>query len=476
MGKSLQADDTSRFIAFTDLGLSPVALHTRQFDLRWYSLAYLAGIFVGYWYLLRLIKQPGAPLARRHADDLVFYAALGIILGGRFGYVLFYDLGQYLATDRNPEAVGRRHVVPRRSDRNLARHLLFRAQGETVVAADPRLCRLLRALRPVLRPAGQFREPGVVGRATSRRGRALRGDNALSAASSVRRATRARSTRRTSRVSSSSRSCGGCSGKPTRDTSRASSSARSCFSTACSASASSSSASPTATGRVRPGDGAAHGPVAVAADDPRRPLPDADRARAAGPRRADGGHRERRVTPLERALRDAHPGRGADHRRSVYGKPATLIITRRAIRSAPRRFHHCAGDQPDVRRDDRRGAGRLWTRAGAPADAIYVELGPGRGTLAADALRVLRRGGLLGRVHFVETSPSCARRRRSRCRSEMARIDRGLPARADAAGRERIPRRLADPAIRRRVERRVSVAAEDSRSIATVRSSSFTGS
>ena len=96
MGKPLQAVDNSRFVAFPDLGLSPVALHIGPFDLRWYSLAYLAGIFVGYWYLLKLLKEPGAPLARRHADDLVFYAALGIILGGRLGYVLFYNFGQYL--------------------------------------------------------------------------------------------------------------------------------------------------------------------------------------------------------------------------------------------------------------------------------------------------------------------------------------------------------------------------------------------
>ena len=96
MGKPLQAVDNSHFVAFPDLGLSPIALHLGPFDLRWYSLAYLAGIFVGYWYLLKLLKQPGAPMARRHADDLVFYAALGIILGGRLGYVLFYNLGEYL--------------------------------------------------------------------------------------------------------------------------------------------------------------------------------------------------------------------------------------------------------------------------------------------------------------------------------------------------------------------------------------------
>jgi len=90
------ANSASDAIAWTDLHLSPVALDLGLFELRWYSLAYLAGIFIGYWYLLKLLKQPGAPMARRHADDLVFYAALGIILGGRIGYVLFYNLSYYL--------------------------------------------------------------------------------------------------------------------------------------------------------------------------------------------------------------------------------------------------------------------------------------------------------------------------------------------------------------------------------------------
>ena len=45
-----------------------------------------------------------------------------------------------------------------------------------------------------------------------------------------------------------------------------------------------------------------------------------------------------------------------------------------------------------------------WSRAGSPADAIYAELGPGRGTLASDALRVMRSAGFGGEVHFVETS------------------------------------------------------------------------
>ena len=87
----------SNAIAWSDLGLDPVALDLGIFELRWYSLAYLAGIFIGYWYLLRLIREPGSPMARRHADDLVFYSALGIILGGRIGYVLFYNPGYYLS-------------------------------------------------------------------------------------------------------------------------------------------------------------------------------------------------------------------------------------------------------------------------------------------------------------------------------------------------------------------------------------------
>ena len=86
-------------IRFEDLGLtehSKIALDLGFFQLRWYSLAYLFGIIIGWWYLLKLLREPGAPMAKRHADDMVFYATLGIILGGRLGYVLFYRPGYYL--------------------------------------------------------------------------------------------------------------------------------------------------------------------------------------------------------------------------------------------------------------------------------------------------------------------------------------------------------------------------------------------
>lgn len=90
------AADGRHYIHWTDLGLNPVIFHIGFFSLKWYSLAYIAGIVLGWWYLLKLLDQPGAPMARRHADDLVFYVTLGVILGGRIGYVVFYAPWMFL--------------------------------------------------------------------------------------------------------------------------------------------------------------------------------------------------------------------------------------------------------------------------------------------------------------------------------------------------------------------------------------------
>ena len=78
---------------WADLGLTR-GIDLGFFTLRWYSLAYLAGIVLGYWHLSRMIKAPGAPMAQRHADDLFFWCTLGIILGGRLGYATFYTGGE----------------------------------------------------------------------------------------------------------------------------------------------------------------------------------------------------------------------------------------------------------------------------------------------------------------------------------------------------------------------------------------------
>ena len=90
------ADTAAQHIHFADLGLNKVALSLGFFDIKWYSLAYIAGILIGWWYLLRLLREPGAPMSKKHADDLVFYATLGIIVGGRLGYVLFYGLDRFI--------------------------------------------------------------------------------------------------------------------------------------------------------------------------------------------------------------------------------------------------------------------------------------------------------------------------------------------------------------------------------------------
>jgi phosphatidylglycerol:prolipoprotein diacylglycerol transferase len=77
-------------IRFENLGLSPIALDLGFFTLKWYSLAYLVGIIFAYWHLTRELRLPGAPMAQRHAEDLFFYATLGVIFGGRLGYATFY--------------------------------------------------------------------------------------------------------------------------------------------------------------------------------------------------------------------------------------------------------------------------------------------------------------------------------------------------------------------------------------------------
>ena len=82
--------------------IDPVLIEIGPFQLRWYALAYIAGIFLGWWYAKRLVGDPrlwgpsGSPMKPADIDDFVVWCALGIILGGRIGYVLFYDLPRFL--------------------------------------------------------------------------------------------------------------------------------------------------------------------------------------------------------------------------------------------------------------------------------------------------------------------------------------------------------------------------------------------
>ena len=72
--------------------ISPIMLQLGPLAIRWYSMAYLFGLLIGWWWVNRSVKKFDIPLSLQNIEDLVFYVTLGIILGGRLGYVLFYGL------------------------------------------------------------------------------------------------------------------------------------------------------------------------------------------------------------------------------------------------------------------------------------------------------------------------------------------------------------------------------------------------
>ncbi len=77
--------------------IDPVLVEIGPFAIRWYALAYIAGIVLGWLLARRLVALPPAVASREQLDDYVTWATLGIILGGRLGYVLFYRPGHFLA-------------------------------------------------------------------------------------------------------------------------------------------------------------------------------------------------------------------------------------------------------------------------------------------------------------------------------------------------------------------------------------------
>lgn len=78
--------------------IDPVLIEIGPLAIRWYALAYLAGILLGYVYIKWLNAKMHPPLLdKKQTEDLIVWAILGIMLGGRLGYVLFYKPGYYLA-------------------------------------------------------------------------------------------------------------------------------------------------------------------------------------------------------------------------------------------------------------------------------------------------------------------------------------------------------------------------------------------
>jgi phosphatidylglycerol:prolipoprotein diacylglycerol transferase len=78
--------------------IDPVAFALGPVKVHWYGLAYLVGLAFAWWMAIRRSARPWSPVQREQVDDLIFYAALGIVLGGRIGYAIFYG-GDRLAED-----------------------------------------------------------------------------------------------------------------------------------------------------------------------------------------------------------------------------------------------------------------------------------------------------------------------------------------------------------------------------------------
>jgi phosphatidylglycerol---prolipoprotein diacylglyceryl transferase len=88
--------------------MDPVLFEIGPIAVRWYALAYIAGILFAVWYAKRLVSsprlwEPGKPPAEAsHIDDLLLWSTLGVILGGRLGYVIFYSPVYFL---QNPAEI-----------------------------------------------------------------------------------------------------------------------------------------------------------------------------------------------------------------------------------------------------------------------------------------------------------------------------------------------------------------------------------
>ena len=76
---------------------NPALVEIGSFPIRWYALAYIAGLVIGWRYAVMLVKRERlwggtSPATPDDIDDILFYVTLGVILGGRIGYILFYQL------------------------------------------------------------------------------------------------------------------------------------------------------------------------------------------------------------------------------------------------------------------------------------------------------------------------------------------------------------------------------------------------
>lgn len=91
-------------IPFPDISPEIFTIHLfgMEFSLRWYALAYLAGLLIGWRIIVALMRRPrlwgdAAPMPPERVEELLTWVIVGVVLGGRLGFVLFYEPGYYLA-------------------------------------------------------------------------------------------------------------------------------------------------------------------------------------------------------------------------------------------------------------------------------------------------------------------------------------------------------------------------------------------
>ncbi len=77
--------------------IDPIALALGPLKIHWYGIMYLTGFVAGWWLGVVRARRPGSGWKPTEIGDILFYIALGVIIGGRLGYVLFYKPGHYLA-------------------------------------------------------------------------------------------------------------------------------------------------------------------------------------------------------------------------------------------------------------------------------------------------------------------------------------------------------------------------------------------
>jgi len=77
--------------------INPIAFELGPLKVHWYGIMYLIGFGAAWWLGRRRAQRPDSGWSEQQIGDLIFYGALGAVLGGRIGYVLFYDLPAYIA-------------------------------------------------------------------------------------------------------------------------------------------------------------------------------------------------------------------------------------------------------------------------------------------------------------------------------------------------------------------------------------------